>query len=318
MVRWVDAVKNIVTIGGGTGTSQILRGLKWNQDLDIVSIVTVTDDGGSSGILREDFNILPPGDIRNNILALAEQETFLTKLLKYRFNEGFLKNHNLGNIILLALTRINGNNFPLAIKTLSEALKIKGRVFPASLDSLKLVAELDDGEITFGETSIVLKNKNIKRIWLDGNAEAFDESVMAIQKADIVIFGPGSLYTSIIPNILVDGIRNAINLCKAKKVYIANIMTQPGETTNYSLKDHVDELENYLGEELDYIIANKSNLPDEIIQRYQKMGSIPVKLDMEEDRRVLISDLVYIINDEEPKIRHDPKKTSELILKCVQ
>ncbi|KUK83881.1 MAG: Uncharacterized protein XD96_0128 [Petrotoga mobilis] len=311
-------MKNIVTIGGGTGTSQILRGLKWYQDLDIVSIVTVTDDGGSSGILREDFNILPPGDIRNNILALAEQETFLTKLLKYRFNEGFLKNHNLGNIILLALTRINGNNFPLAIKTLSEALKIKGRVIPASLDSLKLVAELDDGEIIFGETSIVSKNKNIKRIWLDENTEAFDESVMAIQKADIIIFGPGSLYTSIITNILVDGIRNAINLCKAKKVYIANIMTQPGETTNYSLNDHVKELENYLGEKLDYIIANESKLPYEIIQRYQKMGAIPVKLDMEEDRRVVKSDLVYIVNDEEPKIRHDPKKTSELILKCVQ
>ncbi|MGB4714929.1 MAG: gluconeogenesis factor YvcK family protein, partial [Defluviitoga tunisiensis] len=199
-------MKNIVTIGGGTGLSQILRGLKWYKDIDVTSIVTVTDDGGSSGAIRNDFEIPPPGDIRNNILALAEKESLLTKLLDYRFNEGFLKNHNLGNIILLALTRMNNNNFPLAIKTLSEALKIKGRVYPSSLDLIRLAAEFEDGEISFGETCIVSKNKRIKRIWLDGNAEAFEESVLAIKNADLIVLGPGSLYTSIIPNILVDGI----------------------------------------------------------------------------------------------------------------
>ncbi|RAO99912.1 hypothetical protein PW5551_00555 [Petrotoga sp. 9PW.55.5.1] len=309
-------MKNIVTIGGGTGLSQILRGLKWYKDIDIVSVVTVTDDGGSSGIIREDFNILPPGDLRNNILALAEKETLMTKLLQYRFNEGFLKNHNLGNIILLGLIRINGNNLPLAIKTLSDALKIKGRVYPSSLDSIKLVAQFDDGEIVFGETAIVSKNKKIKKVWLDGNSEAFEESILAIQNADIIVFGPGSLYTSIIPNILVDGIRNAVNQSKAKKIYISNIMTQPGETTKYTLKDHVSELENYLGEKMDYIIANKSKFTPDIIERYYKMGSEPVLLDMEDDERVLQEDLVYLIDDEEPKVRHDPKKTSEMIMKC--
>ncbi|HHV02256.1 MAG: gluconeogenesis factor YvcK family protein [Defluviitoga tunisiensis] len=310
-------MKNIVTIGGGTGLSQILRGLKWYKDIDVVSIVTVTDDGGSSGAIRNDFEIPPPGDIRNNILALAEKESLLTKLLDYRFNEGFLKNHNLGNIILLALTRMNNNNFPLAIKTLSEALKIKGRVYPSSLDLIRLAAEFEDGEISFGETCIVSKNKRIKRIWLDGNAEAFEESVLAIKNADLIVLGPGSLYTSIIPNILVDGIRNAINTNHNKKVYVANIMTQPGETTGYTLKDHVNEIENYLGQRLDYIIANSSNLPIQVIDRYKEMGATQVLIDIDGDQRLIKSDLVYIINQERPIVRHDPKKISELIVKCI-
>jgi len=310
-------MKNIVTIGGGTGLSQILRGLKWYKDIDVVSIVTVTDDGGSSGTIRNDFEIPPPGDIRNNILALAEKESLLTKLLDYRFNEGFLKNHNLGNIILLALTRMNNNNFPLAIKTLSEALKIKGRVYPSSLDLIRLAAEFEDGEISFGETCIVSKNKRIKRIWLDGNAEAFEESVLAIKNADLIVLGPGSLYTSIIPNILVDGIRNAINTNHNKKVYVANIMTQPGETTGYTLKDHVNEIENYLGQRLDYIIANSSNLPIQVIDRYKEMGATQVLIDIDSDQRLIKSDLVYIINQERPIVRHDPKKISELIVKCI-
>ena len=300
-------MKNIVTIGGGTGLSQILRGLKWYKDIDVTSIVTVTDDGGSSGAIRNDFEIPPPGDIRNNIWHWQEKESLLTKLLDYRFNEGFLKNHNLGNIILLAITRMNNNNFPLAIKTLSEALKIKGRVYPSSLDLIRLAAEFEDGEISFGETCIVSKNKRIKRIWLDGNAEAFEESVLAIKNADLIVLGPGSLYTSIIPNILVDGIRNAINTNHNKKVYVANIMTQPGETTGYTLKDHVNEIENYLGQRLDYIIANSSNLPIQVIDRYKEMGATQVLIDIDGDQRLIKSDLVYIINQERPIVRHDQK-----------
>lgn len=310
-------MKNIVVIGGGTGLSQILRGLKWVNDLDIVSVVTVTDDGGSSGIIRHDFEIPPPGDIRNNILALAEKESLLTKLLDYRFNEGFLQNHNLGNIILLALTRLNNNNFPLSIKMLSDALKIRGKVFPASTDLIKLAAEFEDGEVVFGETSIVSKNKKIKRVWLDGTAEAFEESVLAIQNANLIILGPGSLYTSIIPNILVEGIREAVNVSKAKKIYISNIMTQPGETIGYTLKDHVEVLESYLGKKLDYIIVNDSKLPLNIQERYSQMEAEQVEIDMD-DERIIKSDLIYIINKEKPIVRHDPKKTSELILKCLQ
>ncbi|MFY9126865.1 MAG: gluconeogenesis factor YvcK family protein, partial [Defluviitoga tunisiensis] len=213
--------------------------------------------------------------------------------------------------------RMNNNNFPLAIKTLSEALKIKGRVYPSSLDLIRLAAEFEDGEISFGETCIVSKNKRIKRIWLDGNAEAFEESVLAIKNADLIVLGPGSLYTSIIPNILVDGIRNAINTNHNKKVYVANIMTQPGETTGYTLKDHVNEIENYLGQRLDYIIANSSNLPIQVIDRYKEMGATQVLIDIDGDQRLIKSDLVYIINQERPIVRHDPKKISELIVKCI-
>jgi len=309
-------LKNIVVIGGGTGLSQLLRGLKWLKEVNLTSIVAVTDEGGSSGIIRNDFEIPPPGDIRNNIIALAEKESLITELLGYRFNEGFLKNHNLGNIILLALTRINNNNFPLAIKSLSEFLNIKGRVLPSSFELIRIVGEFVDGTVVFGEKNLVSQNKKISRVWLDGNSEAYEESITAIKNSDCIIFGPGSLYTSIITNLLVKGIKESIKESKSKLIYISNIMTQPGETNEYNLSDHVEQIEYYLDYEVDYIIANFGKIPNFILNRYKKRNSSEVKIDMIDDR-IIKDDLVYFINEEKTIVRHDSTKLSKIIKNII-
>lgn len=307
-----DILKNIVIIGGGTGLSQLLRGLKWYKDLNIISIVAVTDDGGSSGIIRNMFEIPPPGDIRNNIVALSEKENLITQLLDYRFDEGFLKDHNLGNIILLALTRISGNNFPLAIKSLSDFLKIRGKVLPVSHNLIRLVGELEDGKIFFGETNIVSSGKKIKKIWLDTGADAFEESIEAIQNADYLILGPGSLFTSIITNLLVNGIKDAIYKSQAKKIYISNIMTQSGETNDMKLSDHLNEIENYMGQSIDFVIANNGIIPEFILNRYEKKGSVKVENDLNESR-IIFGDLAYFINRNEPIVRHNSEKLSGIL-----
>jgi uncharacterized cofD-like protein len=276
----------------------------------------VTDEGGSSGIIRNDFEIPPPGDIRNNIIALAEKESLITELLGYRFNEGFLKNHNLGNIILLALTRINNNNFPLAIKSLSEFLNIKGRVLPSSFELIRIVGEFVDGTVVFGEKNLVSQNKKISRVWLDGNSEAYEESITAIKNSDCIIFGPGSLYTSIITNLLVKGIKESIKESKSKLIYISNIMTQPGETNEYNLSDHVEQIEYYLDYEVDYIIANSGKIPNFILNRYKKRNSSEVKIDMIDDR-IIKDDLVYFINEEKTIVRHDSTKLSKIIKNII-
>jgi uncharacterized cofD-like protein len=311
-----ETMKNIVVIGGGTGLNQLLRGLKWLKDINLTSIVAVTDEGGSSGIIRNDFEIPPPGDIRNNIIALSEKESLITKLLGYRFNEGFLKNHNLGNIILLALTRINNNNFPLAIKTLSEFLNIKGRVLPSSFELIRIAGEFIDGTVAFGEKNLVSVNKKISRVWLDGNSEAYEESIMALKNADCIIFGPGSLYTSIITNLLVKGIKEAIKESNSKLIYISNIMTQPGETTDYNLSDHINQIQYYLDYNVDYIIANSGKIPEFILRRYKKRNATVVEIDIE-DERIIKDDLVYFINEEKTIIRHDSTKLSKLIKRII-
>lgn len=309
-------MKNVVVIGGGTGLSQLLRGLKWLKDINLTSIVAVTDEGGSSGIIRNDFEIPPPGDIRNNIIALSEKESLLTKLLGYRFNEGFLKNHNLGNIILLALTRINNNNFPLAIKSLSDFLNIKGKVLPSSFELIRIVGEFVDGTISFGEKNLVSQNKKISRVWLDGNSEAYEESIISIKNSDCIILGPGSLYTSIITNLLVKGIKESIKESKSKLIYISNIMTQPGETNEYKLSDHVSQIEYYLDYRVDYIIANSGKIPDFVLKRYNKKNSVEVKIDMDDDR-IIKEDLVYFIDEKNTIIRHDSTKLSKIIKNII-
>ncbi|MGM0641095.1 MAG: gluconeogenesis factor YvcK family protein [Thermotogota bacterium] len=309
-------MKNVVVIGGGTGLNQLLRGLKWFKEINLTSIVAVTDEGGSSGVIRNDFEIPPPGDIRNNIMALSEKESLITKLLGYRFNEGFLKNHNLGNIILLALTRINNNNFPLAIKTLSDFLNIKGRVLPSSFELIRIAGEFEDGAISFGEKNLVSQNKKISRVWLDGNSEAYEESTLALKNADCIILGPGSLYTSIITNLLVKGIKESIKESNSNLIYISNIMTQPGETNGYNLAKHVQEIEYYLDHKVNHIIANSGKIPNFVLERYKKRNSTVVKIDFE-DERIIQNDLVYFINKEKTIVRHDSTKLSKIIKKII-
>ena len=272
----------IVAIGGGTGLSMLLRGIKKYTN-NITAVVTVGDDGGSSGRLREDMGILPPGDIRNCIAALADDDDLITELFQYRFKKGEgLEGHSFGNLFLTALCAITGNMVK-AVKESSNVLNIRGVVLPATLDDMKLAAEFEDGTIVHGESNIPEVNKKIKRLFTEpSDCKALPEVIEAILHADLIILGPGSLYTSVIPNLLVDGIVDAITQSTAKKIYVCNIMTQPGETDNYSVASHINALLSHAkGRKIiDAVLINNS-LPDNISEGYARTGSSPVRLDME-------------------------------------
>ena len=272
----------VVAIGGGTGLSMLLRGIK-NYTNNITAVVTVGDDGGSSGRLREDMGVLPPGDIRNCIAALADDDDLITELFQYRFKKGEgLEGHSFGNLFLTALCAITGNMVK-AVKESSKVLNIRGEVLPATLDDMKLAAEYIDGTIVKGESNIPEEHKQIKKLFTEpAHCRALPEVIEAILHADLIILGPGSLYTSVIPNLLVDGIVDAIMQSSAKKIYVCNIMTQPGETDNYSVASHVNALLSHANGNkiIDAVLINNS-LPENISEGYAKTGSIPVRLDME-------------------------------------
>ena len=272
----------IVAIGGGTGLSMLLKGIKKYTN-NITAVVTVGDDGGSSGRLREELGILPPGDIRNCIAALADDENLITELFQYRFKNGEgLEGHSFGNLFLTALCAITGNMVK-AVKESSNVLNIRGVVLPATLDDMKLAAEFTDGTIVNGESNIPEVHKKIKRLFTEpAVCRALPEVITAIQNADLIILGPGSLYTSVIPNLLVSGVVDAITESTAKKIYVCNIMTQPGETDDYTVASHVNALISHAkGRRIvDAVLVNDS-LPENISEGYAKSGSIPVKLDIE-------------------------------------
>ena len=280
--RKLNKGAKIVAIGGGTGLSMLLRGIKKYTN-NVTAIVTVGDDGGSSGRLREEMGVLPPGDIRNCIAALADDEDMITELFQYRFKNGEgLEGHSFGNLFLTALCAITGDMFR-AVKESSNVLNIRGVVLPATLDDMKLAAEFEDGRIIHGESNIPEAHGKIKRLFTEPeHCKALPEAITAIKEADLIILGPGSLYTSVIPNLLVDGIVEAITKSTAKKIYVCNIMTQPGETDNYSVASHVNALISHAGGKkiIDAVLVNDS-LPDNISEGYAKSGSIPVRLDME-------------------------------------
>ncbi len=280
--RMLNKGAKIVAIGGGTGLSMLLRGIKKYTN-NVTAIVTVGDDGGSSGRLREEMGVLPPGDIRNCIAALADDEDMITELFQYRFKNGEgLEGHSFGNLFLTALCAITGDMFR-AVKESSNVLNIRGVVLPATLDDMKLAAEFEDGKIIHGESNIPEAHGKIKRLFTEPeHCKALPEAITAIKEADLIILGPGSLYTSVIPNLLVDGIVEAITKSTAKKIYVCNIMTQPGETDNYSVASHVNALISHAGGKkiIDAVLVNDS-LPDNISEGYAKSGSIPVRLDME-------------------------------------
>lgn len=280
--RMLNKGAKIVAIGGGTGLSMLLRGIKKYTN-NVTAIVTVGDDGGSSGRLREEMGILPPGDIRNCIAALADDEDMITELFQYRFKNGEgLEGHSFGNLFLTALCAITGD-MVRAVKESSNVLNIRGVVLPATLDDMKLAAVFEDGKIVHGESNIPEAHGKIKRLFTEPeHCKALPEAITAIKEADLIILGPGSLYTSVIPNLLVDGIVEAITKSTAKKIYVCNIMTQPGETDNYSVASHVNALISHAGGKkiIDAVLVNDS-LPDNISEGYAKSGSIPVRLDME-------------------------------------
>ncbi len=303
----------IVAFGGGTGLSTLLKGLKDFPDTEIAAIVTVMDDGGSSGIIREELGVLPPGDIRNNIIALAEDESLMAQIMAYRFKDGErFKDQSLGNLIIAALTKISGS-FPTAIESISSILAIKGKVLPVTEESVKLIAKFEDEEIVVGESNIAKKNGKIREMSLSSQAKVFPKAIDEISTSDVVVLGPGSLFTSIVPNLLVDGITEAIK--DKPKILVANLMTQPGETTGMSVEDHVRVVESYLKSEIDRVIINSQKIPQEVLQRYKKENSEPV-ICKSENPKFLRIDMVKIVvdkNDGQKKVRHDPHLLAQAV-----
>lgn len=327
---------SIVSIGGGTGLSTLLTGLKHytgKEDFTfespdclridtLTAVVTVTDDGGSSGRLREEFQILPPGDIRNCMVALAEDERLLTRLFQHRFDsDGDLSGHSFGNLFLAALAAVTGD-FLEAIKVSSEVLAIKGRIFPSTTEDVSLIAELEDGRIIEGETKIVQSRSRVKKLRLSHeHCRPLAETLEAIHHADIITIGPGSLYTSIIPNLLVDGIGDAIRDSRAMQVYICNIMTQPGETDGFHVEDHLRALFEYAPQlAVDSVLVNSAPLSDAMRQKYLAEGAVqveftsglrpPAQLQSTTGFRLICANLL----NEDGLARHDPHKLARALL----
>lgn len=306
----------VVAIGGGTGLSMLLKGIKKYTN-NITAVVTVGDDGGSSGRLREELGILPPGDIRNCIAALADDENLITELFQYRFKTGEgLEGHSFGNLFLTALCSITGNMVK-AVKESSNVLNIRGVVLPATLDDMKLAAEFEDGTIVNGESNIPEAHKKIKRLFTQpAVCKALPEVITAIQNADLIILGPGSLFTSVIPNLLVAGVVDAIMESTAKKIYVCNIMTQPGETDNYSVASHVNALISHAKGRriIDAVLVNDS-LPVNISEGYEKSGSFPVKLDMENliPTGVTVVSQKLIEEDKAGLVRHSSHRVARAV-----
>ncbi len=299
--------------------SVMLRGLK-EKPLDITAIVTVADDGGSSGVLRNELQIPPPGDIRNVIMALADAEPLLTEVLQYRFSSGTgLAGHSLGNLMLAAMTDIAGD-FVTGVRELSKVLAVRGRVLPAAGRAIVLKAEMADGTIVVGESMIPKAGKKIKRVFVEpDHVEPLPEAIEAIEQADAILIGPGSLYTSIIPNLLVPKLARAIVDSTAVKLFVCNVMTQPGETDGYSVSDHLKAVQDHIGHKLfDYVLVNDGEISPEVAEKYAEMGSTQVDLDIDEVNRLgyeIISDRLVLYRT---FLRHDAERLSHHIYKLVE
>lgn len=305
----------VVTIGGGTGLSVLLRGLK-TYPIDITAIVTVADDGGSSGILRHELAIPPPGDIRNVLAALSDAEPLIEDILQYRFENGNgLSGHSLGNLLLAAITSIKGD-FVSGIRELSRVLNVRGTVLPAANQSIVLNAKMTDGTIVEGESKIPLSNKVIENVYLTPQDVApTEEALDAIASADMVVIGPGSLYTSILPNLLVPRIGEALSESAAEKVYVCNVMTQFGETNHFTASDHVQALLDHSRHDfIDTILVNNQFIPKAIAENYALEGSEPVTYDghrLQSFGFRVMSD--HIIQYDRSVIRHDENKVARIL-----
>jgi len=307
----------IVCLGGGTGLPNLLRGLKLYTD-SLTAIVTVADDGGSSGILRDELKIPPPGDIRNCLLALAYTEPLMERLFQYRFSSGSFKGHSFGNLFLAAMTEMLGN-FELAIKESSKVLAVKGTVLPSTLDDVILEAIYENGEKACGESHIPNSRKRISKVMLKpADAKPLDEALEAIQKADAIILGPGSLYTSLIPNLLIKDITLAISKSKAKKIYVVNVMTQPGETDGYFASDHVRAIINHSSPDVvDFVIINSGQIPGYLLSRYLLDGSTPVECDREIIETMGYKVVTASVINPTDVVRHSPELLAKVIIELI-
>jgi uncharacterized cofD-like protein len=319
--RYLERGPKIVAIGGGHGLSNLLLALK-EYSSNITAIVTVADSGGSSGRLREEFNIVAPGDIRNCLVALADAPALMGELFQYRFPEkSELKGHNFGNLFLTALYEVAQRDFQAAVELTSKVLAIRGRVIPSTVDNVHLVARYKDGKITEGEASIPRSGVGIEHLYLKPQ-EVFPTpaALEAIAEADVIMFGPGSLYTSILPNLVIKGIPEAIAASSAFKVYVCNVMTQMGETENFTASDHLKVIREHTRNDIvDAMIVNsKEILAEEALTRYKKENSFPVKADVDEIRslgcKVYAEDIVGV----QDYVRHDSEKLTKVLIKAIE
>jgi uncharacterized cofD-like protein len=326
---WPQRALRIVAIGGGTGLPVVLRGLSAAGEGEgdasaverqLTAIVTVTDDGGNSGRLRRDLGMLPPGDIRNCLAALAAQPAPLAELLRHRFTGSHsLDGHAIGNLLIAAMTQITGD-FPAAVEALSRILNVRGRILPSTREDVTLRAEFDGGERCEGETAIVARRARIKRLWLERPVRPLPDAVQALVNADAIIVGPGSLYTSILPNLLVDGIAATMYGVNAVRIYVANLMTEPGETDDLSLEDHLRVMREHVGLNLfDYVLVNRGPLQPPVVVEYAERGARPVARTSVESWAdgvaVVERDLAWSYDG--GKIRHEPAQLARAILDLV-
>jgi len=313
-------MKNIVVIGGGSGIFNVLKGLK-NYPISITSIVTTFDNGGSTGILRDEFGILPPGDLRRSLVALAPDtgDSTIRDLFSFRFpKESSLHGHSFGNLFLQALDSVTGSEVS-AIKKASEILNIKNKIFPISVDKAHLCAKLENGEVIKGQTNIDKPKHDgsikIKDVYLEPNAIIYTEAYDAIVNADIIVMGPGDLYTSIIPNFLVEGFPDAISKTKAKIIYVLNIMTKWGETNNFKASDFAKTLLLYVKKDkLNYIICNNSTINKDLIEKYKGEKAEPVFIDKKELEKYAENIIEEDVSLQADIVRHDAKKIASVIM----
>jgi uncharacterized cofD-like protein len=319
----------VVALGGGTGLSALLRGLKEHvvrrRDrrpttkrpiADLAAIVTVTDDGGSSGRLRRENRILPPGDIRNCMVALSKDEALLSRLFQYRFHAGRgLRGHNFGNLFLAALTHVTGD-FAEAVRVSSKVLAVRGRIFPSTISNVHLVATLANGRRVQGETRISRSKVPIRKIELNPRrVRPLSTAIEAIEQADVIFMGPGSLYTSVIPNLLIPEIAYAVAHSKAPRVYIANLMTQPGETTQYALSDHLRAIKEHVrGRVIDAVVANRQSISPEVARRYRAQGAAPVIIDRDSVKRMKVRLITGNLVEEHGVLRHNSPRLGRLLV----
>ena len=308
--RYLRRGPKVVAIGGGTGLSTLLRGLKEHTG-NLTAVVTVADDGGSSGRLRREMGLPPPGDLRNCIAALADAEPLMTRLFQYRFDEGTgLEGHSFGNLFIAAMSGVTGN-FEEAVRETSRVLAVRGQILPSTLTNVTLSAVTDDDDEIHGESQITERGSRIKRVFINPeNAQANPEAIRAILAADMIVIGPGSLYTSVLPNLLVDGIRRAIEMSKAVRVYVCNVATERGETDSFSVGDHYEALQQHVSENLfTYVVAN-NNITNNGLGDHQ---SEPVQVDQQGlriDAAVVAADVI----SEENRYYHDTSKLASLLM----
>ncbi|HEX7159377.1 MAG TPA: gluconeogenesis factor YvcK family protein [Edaphobacter sp.] len=337
-----DRALRVVAIGGGTGLSTLLRGLKAFVPMhdrrrtprpttphahtgpiiaELSAVVTVTDDGGSSGRLREDFNILPPGDIRNCMVALSEDEHLLAQLFRYRFNQGELQGHNFGNLFVAALSNITGD-FAQAVQMSSQILRTRGRIFPATTANVNLAAQMDDGSVVRGETSITASKQKIIELMLEpAEVDPLPQTLEAIANADLITLGPGSLYTSLITNLLVRGIPEALAASRATKVYVCNLMTQANESLGLTASQHIEKIQQHAGSAhgplFDYALINTAPISPALLAQYASEGQEPILADLDRVRALGVEPITGSFVHEGNVLRHDYDRVAETLLQLA-